>query len=148
MNPIPLIYTGGRVFYSPEFVKYTNGNAAYGESGSDSGLFSSFGIDTSHMHHLSVHVNWALSTGFSSASISLYGSNIHETDGCQVRLADAVGNTSSVAGNTSMSLTVQNNGNAIATFKDLPRWAKVVPVITGIGSTVGTITVGVFGWLE
>jgi len=138
MPDIPSRFSREKILHVQDVIKYVNGTQT-------SEYSSSWVLDTAHLHHLTVHLYWAQSVTFSYGDFCVIGTNLSDNVGpVPIDPVSHYGN-SSLSGGV-ITLPTGGAGKDVLVYKDLPRWVKFEPTLTGAGSMVGEFHVSVFGW--
>ena len=120
-------------------IKYVNGT-------NESDFDSSWTVDSTGLHHLSIQIHWSHSVTFSSGSFILYATNLDDFDG-QVPIAPSAHAGSGTLSGETLTLGTGGAGTTILTYKDLPRWLHPSLSLGGSGSMVGLLSVDIYGWI-
>jgi hypothetical protein len=132
----------GKTLDAQNFIKYTD--ASIGPSS----WTSSFWIDTSGLHHLSLHVHINQSVSFSSGALVLKGSNIDSGSGTgAVEIVPVTKAGDGTLSGASLALPAGGSGDTILTYTNLPRWVRPVLFLNDTPSMVGELSVHLFGWM-
>jgi hypothetical protein len=131
----------GKLLDAKNFIKYTDASSG------PSSWTSSFWLDTSNLHHLSVHVHINQSVSFSSGSLVLKGTNIDDAGLGAVEIVPLVKAGDGTVSGASLGLPTGGSGDTILTYTNLPRWVRPVLFLNDAPSMVGELSVHLFGWM-
>lgn len=131
----------GKTFHYPNIVNVVDGDET---SDWPSGAL----IDTSSLHHLSLHLEVTSGSGIGvGLQVRLEGSNLDDTSAQFVALsADKFNGSNPTTGTNWGVATYSGDSKLIITYKDLPRFVRLVATPNFIEGSTGTAKVHLYGW--